>query len=189
MGAADSGLGAKLRRWTGLHTDEPRVSAVTASMSCSPDGSMLALATGEVVEVWDARLPGNILYTDRGHYGTVHTLRMLDGGRRLATGGTDGAVRLLTLSAAPGCKPITVSNGAQHVPLSWKYLYHELSSVPEVGMLIQWPTVELRAATLQVFPCDDAVVSIGGEASDALFAGDAGGRLYSLALQSGREPF
>ena len=189
VGAADSGLGAKLRRWTGLHTDEPRVSAEIASMSCSPDGSMLALATGEVVEVWDARLPGGILYTDRGHYGTVHTLRMLDGGRRLATGGTDGAVRLLTLSAAPGCKPITVSNGAQHVPLSWKYLCHELSSVPENGMLIQWPTVELRAATLQVFPCDDAVVSIGGEASDALFAGDAGGRLYSLALQSGREPF
>ena len=41
----------------------------------------------------------------------------------------------------------------------------------------------------QVFPSSEGVTSIGGVSSDSFLAGDAGGRLYSLALQPGREPF
>ncbi|KAJ1490208.1 quinon protein alcohol dehydrogenase-like superfamily, partial [Baffinella frigidus] len=119
------GLGATFLRFSGMKKEKGQRAAETAGMCCSPDGSFMARALGDVVQGWDARAPGSLLYTDTHHNGTVHSVRMLDHGRRVASGGIDGSVRLWSVPAAPGSEAVTVSNGSRYVPLTWARLKRE----------------------------------------------------------------
>jgi WD40 repeat protein len=71
-----------------------------SSVSFSPDGQQLAVATAPTVigwdgevKIWDAK-SGNEIVTLKGHEGKVHCVSFSPNGAHLATGGEDGYVRL-----------------------------------------------------------------------------------------------
>jgi serine/threonine protein kinase len=86
------------RKWT--------ASAIVTGLAWSPDGKRLASSGGEEAAVWDAE-KGEIVHTLRGHKGTVTCVTFTTDGTRVASGGTDGSVRLWKARDGAGAGVLT----------------------------------------------------------------------------------
>lgn len=80
-------------------TDSPRPfkwKMPVTSVAFSPDGETLAAATGRAVHLWEISTGKNFQILE-GHEQSVTSIRFLPGGKSLASGGLDDALRIWSL--------------------------------------------------------------------------------------------
>ena len=157
-------------------TKTPQV-PVTRALCSSPDGFTLVRSLGALVEVWDVRQPSGRLFSDSSHTAPVNALLMLDGGRAVASAGSDALVKIWCV---PGRGPSMWGSSVA----SWSLLKAGSNSgAGQYGDVIHG--VALGSSSVS-FHCLQEVTALGGCETSLLAAGDAAGRLYALSLLPGR---
>jgi WD40 repeat protein len=110
---------------------------------------------------------------DNTHAGAVRGLRALDDGRWIASGGSDCTVRIWS-----------VPNGSDRVEVQEQWLDTRSAAV-QAGWYGNKDVVPFRGPCQLSFSARQEVRCIAGFSVDSIFAGDASGRIYSLALEPG----
>lgn len=159
------------------------------TLSLSPDGKKLAFEDYTCIRFWDSAT-GKILAEDEGHHGGIASIAFFPDGRTLASGASDGTVRLW--EAATG-KPLRTMQVHSHS--GERFCYVAVSSDGKTlaartgGMLYGWE-VATGKEILKVHHGDDSVRSLAFAPDGKTLATGSGLRDKAIRLwdvQSGKE--
>src|SRR5262249_42367428 len=146
-GCGDAGWGKRLRELTA------GAAANVLSLALSPEGSRLAAGQGVAsrsvepcdVLVWDVKTGRQVLAL-RGHVNGVAALDFHPGGKQLASGGNDGAVRLWELGAAEWSSGLVRASMGERRMHKIVLLRHGQSSWNLENRFTGWTDVDLSEA-------------------------------------------
>lgn len=132
-----------------------------SDLAFSPDGSLLAVAGGKEVRIWNVRT-GELVHTLRGHrtkgmYGMCHAVAFSPDGRELVVGihdfSEDGSIRVYDMANLPEISRLLPGHHAPVRKLAFSRDGKYLASLGENGRLLFWHWSDHRFAA--AVPPDD----------------------------------
>lgn len=114
----------------------------------SPDDSLLAIATGNKVQVWEApklvrqMAPFHLRRTFTGHHDVVTCIAWSPSGEYVATGSRDATVRIHAAARLPGFVPVTLSGHRGEVVRVSFFDSASIWSVSRDGGVLRWEWVQ-----------------------------------------------
>jgi len=114
----------------------------------SPDDSLLAVAVGRKVHVWEApalvrsMAPFNLRRTLTGHFDVVTCMAWSPSGTYLASGSRDATVRIHAVGRLPGFVPVTLGGHRGEIVNVEFFGPKEIYSVSRDGGVLRWQWVQ-----------------------------------------------
>jgi WD40 repeat protein len=185
LAAAGDGRPVRLLNLSGRVERELGPPGPVAALAYSPDGTRLAAACGDVVQVWRAG-DGQPLCTCRGHGAAVRAVAFAPDGARLASAALDGTWRLWDGSGRQ------LASGGGHGAAVWAVAFHptdgRLATCGAEGGVRLWGAdgrllCVLEAGRLMralAFRPDGRLLAAAGGGSAHVWDADSGAERYRL---------